>query len=75
MDTPPNFGAELIGMGLSVMLLLTSATGGVFDGRATTLRAVTVSALFLLIAATASFDGSFDFAFDWFGFRIMAGIG
>lgn len=63
MDTPPNFGVELIGMGLSVMLLLTSATVGVFDARAT-LRAVTVSALFLLIAATASFDGSFGLAFD-----------
>lgn len=40
-----------------------------------TLRAVTVSALFLLIAATASFVGSFCFVFDCGGLRMIAAIG
>lgn len=52
-------------IGLRVNVLLTpAATGGDFDTAVTTLRAVTVSALFLLIAATASFVGSLCFAFD-----------
>lgn len=69
-------------IGLTVMLLFTPAvTGSVFDDVAVaaavvaTLRAVTVSALFLLIAATASFVGSLCFAFDCMGLRIMAAIG
>lgn len=71
-------------IGLTVMLLFTPAgTGGVFDEDAvaaaavvaTTLRAVTVSALFLLIAATASFVGSLGFVFGCGGLRIMAAIG
>lgn len=72
---PLNFG-DTIGMGLNVMLLFTSVTGGVFDAEGTTtLRAVTVSALFLLIAATASLVGSFDFVLDGIGFRIIAATG
>lgn len=70
-------------IGLTVMLLFTpAATGGAFDDDAaaaavvgTTLRAVTVSALFLLIAATASFVGSLGLVFGCGGLRIMAAIG
>lgn len=70
-------------IGLTVMLLFTpAATGGVFDDDAedaavvaTTLRAVTVRALFLLIAATASFVGSLCLVFGCGGLRIMAAIG
>lgn len=69
-------------IGLTVMLLFTpAAIGGAFDDDAvaaavvTTLRAVTVSALFLLIAATASFVGSLCFAFGCSGLRIIAAIG
>lgn len=68
-------------IGLTVMLLFTpTVTGGVFDDGAeaaavvATLRAVTVSALFLLIAATASFVGSLCFAFGS-GLRMIAAIG
>lgn len=67
---------------LTVMLLFTpAATGSAFDDDAVaatvvaTLRAVTVSALFLLIAATASFVGSLCFAFGCSGLRIIAAIG
>lgn len=69
-------------IGLNVNVLFTPvATAGVFDDVAVaatvvaTLRAVTVSALFLLIAATASFVGSFCFVFDCGGLRIIAAIG
>lgn len=72
---PLNFVSGAFGMGLSVMLLLTSATVGVFVTDGTTFLAVTVSALFLLIAATASLVGSFGFVFDWVGFRMTAAIG
>lgn len=79
MDTPlPANFAIGFGIGLNVILLLTPLTGNTFVAGAAILRAVTVRALFLLIAATASFVGSRspDFvALDWIGFRMIAGIG
>lgn len=64
MVTPPpvNLAAKF-GIGLNVILLFTSVTG-VFDADVATLRAVTVRALFLLIAATASFVASIPFVPD-----------
>lgn len=65
----------VVGIGLSVKVLFTPVPFFVDDGDAaagvTTLRAVTVSALFLLIAATASLVESFCFALICTGFRII----
>lgn len=72
--------ADVIGLNVNV-LFTPAATGGVFDDDAVaaavvaTLRAVTVSALFLLIAATASFVGSLCFAFICGGLRIIDAVG
>lgn len=77
MVRPPleNLAGEF-GIGLNVILLLTPVTGTVLAAGDVIVRAVTVSALFLLIAATASFVASMDFiALDGTGFRIIAGIG
>lgn len=77
MVNPPlgNLAVEF-GIGLNVILLLTPVTGTVLAAGVVKVRAVTVSALFLLIAATASFVASLDFAaLGGTGFRMIAGIG
>lgn len=79
IDTPPpiNFVFDCGGIGLNVILLLTPGTfGKPFTAEAATLRGVTVSSLFLVIAVTASLVASpvFD-KFDWIGLRMMDGMG
>lgn len=62
IETPPPMNrVDAFGIGLNVILLLTPVTGTTFWVAVVTVRGVTVSSLFLVIAVTASLVASLAF--------------